>query len=293
MQNIHFIINPISGSGNHIINEDLILNYFTKDTYNVKLKYTKQKKHAIFLTEESIEEKADIIVACGGDGTINEVASCLVNKDIILGIIAVGSGNGLASNLKIPKNINKAIVQIKKQRILKIDVGLVNNNYFFSNMGIGFDAEVICQYESMPTRGLFSYVKASIKSFKSYKYLTYKYSLDNKEFSIQPFLFFISNSNEMGNNITITPKASLQDGLLDVVIIPKINKFRMLIFGFLLLIRKHYLLKEVIYKQLDNLTIIKNNNSAMNIQIDGELYILKSNELKIKVLKKALTVITA
>ncbi len=293
MQHIHFIINPISGSGKHVINKDFIVAHFTSDNYIVKFKYTKHKKHAIFLTQESIKEKADIIVACGGDGTINEVASCLVNSSILLGIIAIGSGNGLASNLKIPKNIIKAVLLIKEQQVLKIDVGKVNDNYFFSNMGIGFDAEVISQYEKMSTRGLISYIKASFKSFKSYKYSSYNYNLESEDFSINPFLFFISNSNEMGNKITITPKASLQDGLLDIIIVPKISKIRMLIFGLLLLIRKHYLLNEVIYKQLDTVVIDRNKETLFKMQIDGEFYEMKSNSLKISILKKALNVISS
>tara|TARA_R110001583_G_scaffold412_2_gene3802 strand:- start:46013 stop:46894 length:882 start_codon:yes stop_codon:yes gene_type:complete len=291
MQNIHFIINPISGSGNYSIDKELIVANFPKEEFNVTFKYTAYKNHAIALTQDSIDQKATIIVACGGDGTINEVAGCLVNTSIVLGIIARGSGNGLASNLKISKNIEKAIAVIKNQHILRIDVGKVNENYFFSNMGIGFDAEVISQYEKMPTRGLISYVKSSIKAFKSYKFSMYEYSLANEEFSIQPFLFFISNSNEMGNNITITPKASLQDGLLDVIIVPKINKIRMLFFGLLLLIRKHYLLKEVTYKQLDSLVIKRNNTSNFNLQIDGELYVMNNDTLKISILKKSLAVI--
>jgi len=291
MQNIHFIINPISGSGNYSVNEDFIVANFPKEEFSITFKYTEYKNHAISLTQDSMNQKATIIVACGGDGTINEVAGCLVNTTIVLGVIPRGSGNGLASNLKISKNIKEAIAVIKNQRSLSIDVGKVNDNYFFSNMGIGFDAEVISQYEKMPTRGLISYVKSSIKSFKSYKYSTYKYSLDNEEYSIQPFLFFISNSNEMGNNITITPKASLQDGLLDVIIVPKINKIRMLFFGLLLLIRKHYLLKEVTYKQLDNLIIKRNNSSNFNLQIDGELYVINNDILKISILKKSLAII--
>ena len=291
MQQIHFIINPISGSGKHVIHIDLIREHFPANMYDITLKYTEYNKHAIILTDASISENADIIVACGGDGTINEVASCLINTPILLGIIAVGSGNGLASNLKIPKNIDKAMSLIKKQQSLKIDVGKVNETYFFSNMGIGIDAEIISQYENMPTRGLITYIKASLKSFKSYKYSKYTYKLADKQTFTHPFLLFVSNSNEMGNKITITPKASLQDGLLDVIIVPKIGYIKMLIFGLLVLVRKHYLLNEVIYKQLDYLVIDKNDDTQINMQIDGEFYKMKSKTLKISIIKKALNVI--
>ena len=108
---IHFIVNPIAGSGKNKIHLDLLHQFFEPENYKVTIKYSEYKRHSTLLTQDSIKEGATIIVACGGDGTINEVASCLVNTNIVLGIMAMGSGNGLASNLKIPKNIKKIILQ--------------------------------------------------------------------------------------------------------------------------------------------------------------------------------------
>jgi len=123
LKHIHFIVNPISGKGKHAISTEFLSQYFDIEKHTVTIKLSEYKKHAIQLTQESINENATIIVACGGDGTINEVASCLVNTNIILGIIPVGSGNGLASNLKISKNIEHAIHKIINHHVEKIDVG--------------------------------------------------------------------------------------------------------------------------------------------------------------------------
>ncbi|MGK4567793.1 diacylglycerol/lipid kinase family protein [Flavobacterium sp. 3HN19-14] len=144
---IHFIINPISGKGNHVLDEATLRPYFPESQYKIVTYHTKYKKHATELTNSIIGYNPDCIVACGGDGTINEVASCLVNADIPLGIIPVGSGNGLASNLNIPRNLEKAIDIIKNGITSKIDVGTVNGQCFFSNMGVGIDAMIIKKYE--------------------------------------------------------------------------------------------------------------------------------------------------
>ena len=133
MPKIHFIVNPIAGSGTHNFSESYFQDYFESNQYNLTVKYSEYKGHAVDLTKESIAQDATIIVACGGDGTINEVASALVSTNIPLGIIPVGSGNGLASNLKISNKIEEAIEIIKNNLQTRIDVGCVNNYYFFSN----------------------------------------------------------------------------------------------------------------------------------------------------------------
>jgi diacylglycerol kinase (ATP) len=129
--NIHFIINPIAGSGNHKIDQTFLESFFNKDEYYITTKYSTYKTHTRELTKISIKEKADIIVACGGDGTINEVASCIIGTPILLGIIPLGSGNGLASNLKIPKNLAKAISIIKSRNVRIIDIGRIKRKIFF------------------------------------------------------------------------------------------------------------------------------------------------------------------
>ncbi len=293
MINIHFIVNPIAGSGKHSFSEVFLHGYFEKSNYHITLKLSTYKGHAIDLTKESINQKADIVVACGGDGTINEVASTLVETNIPLGIIPVGSGNGLASNLGIPRNIKKAIAIIKKNTQTRIDVGCVNDRYFFSNTGFGFSASVIENYENSQKRTIYHYLKATLKAFKAFS--------NRKESAIEiegvgtfvnPFLIFISNSNELGYKVSLTPKASLQDGELDVMIVTKISKFKMLVFGVLMLFKKPELLKEVTCFQTKNIVLVRKQGTIFESQADGELLKIKEESVSISVKEKAIVVIS-
>ena len=212
----------------------------------------------------------------------------LVNTHIILGIIPIGSGNGLASNLKIPKKIDKALQIIKAQEIKKIDVGQLNNNYFFSNTGIGFDAQVIKNYEASNERTLISYLKATLKSLKkSNKLIEVETNLNGQILEHQPFLIFISNSNELGYKVSLTPKASLQDGLLDILIIPKLSVFKIILFMLLMIIKRHHILKEVSTYQTKNIIITQKNRPLFQIQIDGEFKLIKNRTIEINNLGKS------
>ncbi len=292
MKHIHFIVNPISGKGKHAISTVFLSQYFDIEKYTVTIKFSEYKKHAIQLTQESINENATIIVACGGDGTISEVASCLVNTTVILGIIPLGSGNGLASNLKISKNIKEAIQKIINQNVEKIDVGKFNDNYFFSNCGIGFDAKVVRHYENSKNRRLLSYIKASLKSLKEIDYkTTINITIDDKNLTLKPFMVFISNSNELGYHVSLTPKASLQDGLLDVLLISKLSKLKMLLFGLLILVKKHHKLKEVKSFKTKSLHLQLEEGHSFHSQIDGEPHTIANNIIQISILENALKVI--
>jgi YegS/Rv2252/BmrU family lipid kinase len=289
---IHFIVNPIAGYGHHKFSETILKNYFEADKYCVTIKSSDYKGHAIDLAKESINQKANIIVACGGDGTINEVASALVGTSIPLGIVPFGSGNGLASNLNIPKNVKKALNIIKNNNQTRIDVGCINDRYFFSNSGFGFTASAIKNYEVLKQRTLLSYIKSSLKSFKEFNQIQDNIiNINGTSEIVNPFLIFISNSNIMGYNFSLTPKASLQDGLLDVIIIPKISKLKILCFGLCMLINKPQLLKEVNYFQTKAILLSKQQFNSFESQIDGEFVEINQQSLSIFLKEKALKVI--
>lgn len=291
MTYIHFIINPISGSGKHNLAASFILQHFPVGEYKIAVDYTNHKKHAVELTKAAIKQNPDYIVACGGDGTINEVASCLVNTSIILGIIPVGSGNGLASNLNIPRDFKKSIDIIKNGKTTFMDVGKINEFYFFSNMGIGIDALIIKKYERSGNRTLSSYVKAALSSSLQYKAKPAIVSFQDQKIEVNPFMLFISNSNEMGYNMSLTPKASLKDGVLDMVIIPELSFISKLLLGFNVLRNsiekfkkaKHYLIKEVRIEMPQKIFI--------DAQIDGEQRNLKTNIITVGIIPNGLQVL--
>jgi len=289
---IHFIVNPISGNGNNLITPKLVSGVFNFDEFKVKIKQTQRPKHAKELALKSIKEGADVIVACGGDGTVNEIASSLVGSNVKLGIVPMGSGNGLASALKIPKSISGALNVIKNSNSTQIDVGEINKHYFFSNTGIGFDANVINNYSKTKQRRLGSYLKASLLTFfNNPPSLSVKITTESKSLRLKPFMVFVSNSNEMGYDISLTPKASIQDGMLDAIIVEPLNKLEIIYFGFLLLIKRPQSFKKAHYFLTKNLEITNLEKGGVLAQIDGESVQIKANQINIQIKQAALSVV--
>ncbi|WP_200980137.1 diacylglycerol kinase family protein [Echinicola sp. 20G] len=288
---IHFIVNPISGKGKNLLDEIILSRYFEEEQFEIKVLLTTGPDHATALALASLEENADVIVACGGDGTISEVASCLVGEKARLGIIPFGSGNGLASNLGIPKKLDLALALIKKGKVKKMDVGQINDQFFFSNMGLGFDACLIQNFDKLKKRQLYGYIRASWETLKNFKNLQ-EVTIASKEFNIStnPFLVFISNSNMLGYGFSLTPEAKLEDGLLDVLIVEQLSKSRVLLLGFLLLMGKVKSMKEVKYFQLKNLSI-SSSRSIPAIQKDGCQFKPNAQKLDISILPQQLSVI--
>ncbi|KFF15806.1 diacylglycerol/lipid kinase family protein [Flavobacterium hydatis] len=292
MTYIHFIVNPISGNGKHNITEAFLRNSFPASEFKIEIDYTNRKKHAIELTKAAVANNPNYIVACGGDGTINEVASCLIGTTIKLGIIPVGSGNGLASNLNIPRKFEKAIEIIRKGTVSTIDVGKINEHYFFSNTGIGIDSMIIKKYEQSGKRTLIAYVKAALSSSFEFKTQETKLSFDNKEIIANPFLLFISNSNEMGYNMSLTPKASLNDGWLDMIVVPQLSFLEKMTLGYHVLRNTVEKFKKAQHTLIQDLTIEVPTATSLDAQIDGESYTIKTNSIKVSIIKNGLTVIT-
>ena len=282
VKNIHFIINPAAGRGKSQLTPEFLEQFFVKSLTRITVKYSNYKKHAIELTRESMAQGADILVACGGDGTINEVASSLVGTSIPLGIVPIGSGNGLASNLGISKNLRKALTLLRNPHTTKIDVGRINGKYFFSNTGVGFDAKVIKNYESSHRRTLLGYLQACATSFTkldSIQNLGIK--INDEDMRTDIFMIFVSNSNEMGYKLSLTPKASLQDGLLDALVISKIGRLKMLWLGMLLLLNKPYLLKEAKSYRTKRIELFKGGKEVLDSQIDGEWFLFEKGHVSI------------
>lgn len=291
MTKIYFIVNPISGKGKHNITLDYIKPFFDESQYDIHVSFSTYKKHAIELTQQAIAAQADVIVACGGDGTIHEVATELVGTNIAFGVVPVGSGNGLASNLSIPKDIEQAIKRVRDGKIFSMDVGSVNGEYFFSNMGFGIDATIIDKYEKSGKRKLGAYINAALNSAQEYvaKKMLVTYNGETKE--VNPLLLFISNSNEMGYSMSLTPKASLTDGKLDYLMVPRIGLLKQLSFGLYVLLKKTEKFRKTDYVQTDVIQVEIVDQEKNGLQMDGEYYEYDTNKFEIKVLQGALKVL--
>ena len=231
-----------------------------------------------------------MIVACGGDGTVNEIAHSLIHSTIPLGIIPIGSGNGLAAHLRIPTNSDKALQLLQKANTATIDAGQVNRHYFFSNMGLGIDAAVIGRYEKVKKRNLSGYIKAGLWAIRNYNPAVYKVMWEEKLLKHPFFFLFCSNSNEAGYGISFTPKAKINDGLLDVLCVESLTFTQQLYFSILVLIRKTHTYRKAVTGQISSLEI-ESSQPELHLQIDGEYKIIRENKIKIAVVKNAITVI--
>lgn len=216
---IVFVVNPISGTQGKKAILKWIDERIDRSIYDYSIVKTEYAGHASQLAAAAVHDGVDVVVAIGGDGTINEIARSLVHTDTALGIIPCGSGNGLARHLRIPMEPKAAIDIINRGEQLCIDYGKINNIPFFCTCGVGFDAFVSLKFADSGKRGLLTYLENTLHESLTYQPETYE--IENEEGTVvhQAFLIACGNASQYGNNAYITPQASLMDGLMDITII--------------------------------------------------------------------------
>lgn len=222
-QKLIFIINPHSGLGKHALIERLLQRDLDHSKFDWELRYTSYPKHASEIALEALNNKVDIVIAVGGDGTINEIASVLVNTNCTLGIIPAGSGNGLARHLKISRKTRKAIKVLNTGKRRKIDACMANEHYFFNVSGLGFDALVSKSFNESKKRGFQTYIKETFKHIQTYQEHHYTVHYNGGSRQLKAFMISLANSSQFGNNAKIAPYADIKDGLLDICIVPKFS----------------------------------------------------------------------
>ena len=287
---VYFIVKPLGGYKLKQLRKSLEKTFDNKkDSFYI---FSSMKKgHSIALTEKAIDEKADVVVACGGDGTINEVAQGLVETQIPLGIIPLGSGNGIARHFKIPLEISKSVQVIKKNKLAKMDVGVVNGHYFFGNMGCALESHFIRSYQKNQRHGIWAYFIAFFDALVSFKHQKIQVEyLDNVR-EISPFILLVSNANQQGYDFSLTPQAQSDDGLLDLFWMEKSNVFNKIKFFLYALLKKKLMGKRFDLISLSTLKIRLLDQDDFCVQIDGENLPIFSNYIEIKVLPKKLNVI--
>lgn len=215
---IAFIINPISGTGKKEELPVLIQSGLDASMFEPEIVFTDYRGHGSMLAKHFIKEGFQRIVAVGGDGTVNEIAKELVHTECTLGIIPIGSGNGLARHLGIPMNKRKAIEQLNQSEPILIDYGIVNNKPFFCTCGTGFDAYVSTEFAKGKRRGIMRYLEKIITGYFSYKSQNYLLQGNGVDLKTKAFVMTFANASQWGNNAYIAPQASVQDGKLDISI---------------------------------------------------------------------------
>ncbi len=222
---IVFIINPKSGNGNKADVLNIIKTELDADKFECIIRFTEYSGHAAVIASEAVADGAYIVVAVGGDGTVNEVARSLVHTDTALAIIPMGSGNGLARHLTIPINVKRAVRIINKCEIHTLDYGKINDIPFFCTCGMGFDAVVSMQFAHAGRRGPTTYWEKVLNEVIKYKPETYEIEDEEGKKTYKAFLITCANASQWGNNAYIAPHASMSDGMMDVIIVEPFNAF--------------------------------------------------------------------
>ena len=215
---ITFIVNPISGTHSKDEIPDKIKATLDQESFDYELRLTEYAGHASEIAAECVAQGRDVVVAVGGDGTVNEVASSLVHSDTALGIIPCGSGNGLARHLCLPMDTQKAIEIINAYRIEAFDYGVINDLPFFCTCGMGFDAFISLKFAEAGKRGPITYVENVLKEGLKYKPETYEIVDETGTNRYKAFLIACANASQYGNNAYIAPGATMKDGEMDVII---------------------------------------------------------------------------
>jgi YegS/Rv2252/BmrU family lipid kinase len=284
---ILFIINPVSGGKKKDKVPGLIQQHLDAGKYEYGIAYTTGIAHAREMAA-GVAAEYDMIVAVGGDGTINEVASSLVNTDTILGVIPFGSGNGLSRFLGIPMDIVGAIKTINQARVVTIDAGNVNGKYFFNMAGMGFDAHISEVFSHDKNRGFAAYVKSSFQEIARYRPQVYQINIDGKGYQRTAFMLSIANSSQYGNNAHISPFASVQDGLLDVCVVTRFPLYKFIYLGFVMLFKKTHKSQYVEIIRGKNIRVKRSAEGP--VHLDGEPHIMDA-DIEISVLPSSLKII--
>ena len=284
---ILFVINPISGGKKKTAFNKKVLEVLDLTKFKPTFQQTSRPNHAYELGKMAIAEGYDAVVAVGGDGTINELGSALVDSGIPLGIIPEGSGNGLALYLGIPMNETAAINRLNRFETDQVDCGIINNKPFFNIAGLGFDATVSDRFANDSIRGPIGYLRSVINVISNYKPCRYELDIDGVKYEREAFMISVANSPQYGNNAYIAPNASVNDGLLDVCIVHKFPLYILPMMVFHLFNRSadqsDYVEiipgKHIVIKRVDDGPI---HVDGEPIALQGDLNIqVKSNALKI------------
>ncbi|KAA9042072.1 diacylglycerol kinase family lipid kinase [Ginsengibacter hankyongi] len=296
MRNILFFINPISGTRNKLQLEKKIVQKCEEHNIGFKILFTAADGNYSFLREQIKQDKVTDVVICGGDGTLSPVISSLLNVKVNIGIIPTGSGNGLAFTAKIPRSVDKALEIIFKGKTSCVDSFLINGKLSCMLCGIGLDAQVAYDFSLQKKRGLSTYIKQTFKNFLAATPYHFELKVRDTTFKVDAFFICIANSNQFGNNFTIAPEASLNDGLLDIIVVKKMSKLRIIWSVFkqmktgkiITFEEKNFHKKNILYFQTGSLQII--NPEMAPLHIDGD-HAPTAKKFDIEILPSAFTLI--
>lgn len=288
MKNIAFIVNPVSGPKTKNRITKLIRELLNKELFSPTVVVTEYAGHATQLAQQFALEGYYAVIAVGGDGTINEVGKGLCGTNTALGIIPNGSGNGFARHLEISTRMNRAVEMLNNSEVISVDYCTVNDIPFFSTFGVGFDA-LVAQDFSNTSRGLKGYIESILKDIFQYKPEQYHLQGEGIDLTTSAFLINFANASQWGYDACIAPKASLQDGWMDVAIVnefPLIKAPELAWQLFTKSIDENHYMHTIRAKEI----MLKRENESSPVHIDGTPTQM-AKDLHIKIVEDGLKVL--
>lgn len=219
-----FIYNPRSGYNRR--NPRLLeyaKRFIATHDLDARLAPTERPRHATELALQALEDGCDLVVAIGGDGTMNEVASALVGSPAVFGLIPCGSGNGLGRHLGLAGTTESAFQTLLDGKPRVIDTGSANGIRFFNTMGVGFDAEISDRFNRLSSRGLPAYIRTALSTILRFRRQAYIIRSENASIATDAFIISVANSDQYGNDCFIAPGASVDDGRLNLTVMKSIH----------------------------------------------------------------------
>ncbi len=221
------ILNPSSANKKTMGIKDLIESEFKKLKIDYCIHISKSLEDIIDVTKKNLKKDFSSFIAVGGDGTIHYMANVLAGTNKNLGAIPTGSGNDITTTLGLPTDIKKCCQIIKKSRIRRIDLGLINDKYYYMAVaGSGFDSEVndLANNTRFPIKGPSKYTYAVYKTLISFKSKKFLLSYNNKQKEVMGMMIAAANMSCYGGGMRIAPLADCADGLLDICVIKRMSK---------------------------------------------------------------------
>ena len=229
MKKIWFIVNPFSGIYRKQRLPQRLRRMIDTTKFDYTIQLTEGPAHATEIAREAVAKGIDIVVAVGGDGSVNEVAAGLVDTDVALGILPLGSGNGYAMHLGLGRGLPKAIKALHHGKVIKVDTAKMNERCFVNLSGIGFDGAIAHALKSNKLRGFWAYFSNAVKQSLSYKAQLYEIQINGKRLERECFIIEVANAPMFGYGFELASSAILDDGYLDVSIINKRPKWRYIV----------------------------------------------------------------
>ena len=281
------IINPVSGTESKKNIPEEVASAFDQTQFDVIIRITGYPGHATEIAKQAVKNKFAYVLTVGGDGTVNEVAKALVNTDTILGIIPFGSGNGLARDLHISIDSEKAIQTILEGNVRTIDYGSANGHIFFCTCGVGFDAFISDKFAEEKKRGPLGYVRNIVEGVVEFRSEEYEITHDEGTLNERAFLLTCANASQYGNEVYIAPGADMEDGKMNVSILKPLNPNEIPQTTLQLFTRNIDKNSKMISLLTSSLTIKRKKSGVLHV--DGEP-VSTGKEIEVKIFHKGLKV---